>query len=167
MGADSTDVTEANPLWRFSLALYEQDGIAEACIALQDGVGLDVNLLLYSCFATACGMPLAAADIAAVDAAVTDWRERIVQPLRALRREAGEGLRGKLLEAELLAERGQQALMWQARSPLGDWPPPAGGTDLLRPNLAALAVVGDIDGQRLALFEALAEGVMPRLSAQL
>ena len=35
------------PFWRFSLNFYRQPGVSDACIALQDGCGIDVNLLLF------------------------------------------------------------------------------------------------------------------------
>ena len=34
--------------WRFSLSLYRMDGVPPACIALQDGHGLDVNIMLFA-----------------------------------------------------------------------------------------------------------------------
>ena len=40
--------TATTPFWRFSLTYYGQPGVSDACIALQDGCGVDVNLLLYS-----------------------------------------------------------------------------------------------------------------------
>ena len=38
---------ETTPFWRFSLKFYRQAGVSDACIALQDGCGVDVNLLLF------------------------------------------------------------------------------------------------------------------------
>jgi hypothetical protein len=35
-----------NPFWDFSLALYAKEGVADACLLLQDKLGYDVNLLL-------------------------------------------------------------------------------------------------------------------------
>ena len=39
--------TATTPFWRFSLKFYGQSGVSDACIALQDGCGIDVNLLLF------------------------------------------------------------------------------------------------------------------------
>src|ERR1700680_2972326 len=36
-----------SPFWRFSLRFYRQPGVADACIALQDARGVDVNILLF------------------------------------------------------------------------------------------------------------------------
>ena len=38
-----------NPFWNYSLALYARAEVAKTCLALQDRLGLDVNLLLF-CF---------------------------------------------------------------------------------------------------------------------
>ena len=53
----------AHPFWDFSLALYRKPGVAAACLRLQDGPGLDVNLLLYACWTAANGAGLAAPQI--------------------------------------------------------------------------------------------------------
>ena len=161
MGADSTGVTDSNPFWTFSLALYDEPGVADACIELQDGSGVDVNLLLYCCYASACDVPLAVSDLQAVEAAISAWREEMVRPVRALRRRSEGELRDKLLEAELLAEHRQQQLMWANRSPGGDWPDARGATVLLAANLAALADTFGIARQRLASFEALVVHLLP------
>src|SRR5262249_60281859 len=38
---------QGSPFWRFSLRFYRQPDVADACIALQDGCGVDVNILLF------------------------------------------------------------------------------------------------------------------------
>ena len=162
MAADSTDVTDANPFWNFSLAFYAEPGVADSCIALQDATGLDVNLLLYCCYASSCGLPLAPAGLAAVEAACADWRDDKVRPIRALRRQSDAELRGKLLEAELLAEQEQQRLMWQHRAPAGDWRAGPYSIELLGINLEVLAAVTGIARDRLASFEAIADRFLSR-----
>jgi uncharacterized protein (TIGR02444 family) len=167
IGADSTGAAAANPLWDFSLALYARDGIAAECIALQDRHGLDVNLLLYACFAASRGVALAAADLAALESAVAAWREDMVQPLRELRRRAGGAsrLRQALLDAELMAEREQQDRMWSARSPGGDWAGSAGDVSL-RDNLRVLALQAGVDAAVLDRFALAVEHLLPLLLAQ-
>src|SRR5260221_12590441 len=74
-----------SPFWGFSLVFYRQPGVADACIALQDGCGVDVNiLLLFLWLATArrCLPPAAAK---ALCAKAGPWRDDVVVPLRALR----------------------------------------------------------------------------------
>ena len=36
-----------SPFWRFSLRFYRRREVADACIALQEEAGVDVNLLLF------------------------------------------------------------------------------------------------------------------------
>lgn len=104
----------ADPFWTFSLAFYGRPGVSPACIALQDRHGCDVNLLLYACWVGLSGRGrLAAADIAAAEAANAPWRNGVIEKLRAARRALREeDRRGPILElyeaakaAELAAER--------------------------------------------------------------
>ena len=83
------------PLWRFSLAFYRRPGVERACLALQDGWGADVNMLLFCCWAgIEEGAPLDAARIERAMAAVAQWQARVVAPLRALRRQLKAGFDG-------------------------------------------------------------------------
>ena len=75
-----------NPFWDYSLSRYAAPGVAQACIDLQDRLGLDVNLLLFCCWAGHRGHRLSAAELERLLAASHDWQEEIVRPLRALRR---------------------------------------------------------------------------------
>ena len=107
-----------NPFWDYSLAVYARDGVAEALLALQDEFGLDVNMLLYAAWLADRGLQLDAAHLSPLEARVAPWRERVIGPLRRLRRqwrdypEAG-ALREALQALELQAEQSQQALMWE------------------------------------------------------
>ena len=42
--AEPTPVSKS-PFWRFSVKFYGEPGVAQACIDLQDQVGVDVNVL--------------------------------------------------------------------------------------------------------------------------
>ena len=77
--ADST-------FWSFTLGLYGKPGVAPALIGLQDRLGLDVNMLLYCCWAGADGRVLSRDDLKAVEAVAEPWQSEVVRPLRALRR---------------------------------------------------------------------------------
>src|SRR5258708_23591889 len=79
------DETQAgSPFWRFSLRFYRQPGVADACIALQDGCGVDVNLLLF-CLWLATARRCVSPDVAqAVCAKAAPWRGDVVTPLRAV-----------------------------------------------------------------------------------
>jgi len=135
------------PFWRFSLTFYRQAGVAEACIALQDDCGVDVNLMLFLLWLAASGRQLSAENITELDQAVRSWRDLTIIPIREVRRklkgaptlvEAGkqEALRTKIKAIELEAERLQQeALYARSRSaPHGSEARPAAAA---RANLAA------------------------------
>ena len=106
----------SNPLWEFSVHNYARDGVAESCLALQDGFGMDVNLLLYAAWVATADRSLSAEHLLALRALIAPWRGRVVRPLRALRQEwrdypVASAIRGKIKDLELLAERQQQAMM--------------------------------------------------------
>jgi uncharacterized protein (TIGR02444 family) len=114
---------QGSPFWRFSLRFYRQPGAADACIALQDGCGVDVNILLFLLWlATARRrVPLPAAQELCAKAAA--WRDDVVAPLRTLRRRlkggstlvergAAEFFRTRIKAMELEAERLQQEAMF-------------------------------------------------------
>src|SRR6266852_9015364 len=112
-----------SPFWRFSLGFYRQPGVADAFIALQDGCGVDVNvLLLFLWLATAkrCVPPAAAQ---AVCAKAGPWRDEVVVPLRTLRRRLKDGsslvernaaelFRTRIKAIELESERLQQEALF-------------------------------------------------------
>jgi uncharacterized protein (TIGR02444 family) len=81
-----------SPFWRFSLRFYGRPGVADACLSLQDRAGADVNLLLFLLFLAERRRQLSADEIARLDAAVSQWRESVVKPLRALRRGLKPGI---------------------------------------------------------------------------
>jgi uncharacterized protein (TIGR02444 family) len=102
--------------WSFSLQVYGKPGVAEACIALQDGLGLDVNLLLYCCWHGRAHRKLDEAALRHAMAAVEGWQREVVQPLRAVRRRLKSGvppitareclaLRRKVTDLEIEGER--------------------------------------------------------------
>jgi uncharacterized protein (TIGR02444 family) len=88
-------VAPAEPsFWDFSLALYGKPGVAHALIGLQDRLGVDVNMLLYCCWAGAYGRALSADDLAQVEAVAEPWQAEVVRPLRDLRRRLKGGFEG-------------------------------------------------------------------------
>src|SRR3974390_2200797 len=92
------ETERGSPFWGFSLGFYRRPGVADACIALQDGCGVDVNILLFFLWlATArrCVSP----DVArTVCTDTVPWRDGVVAPLRTIRR--------RLKEGSTLVERG-------------------------------------------------------------
>ncbi|WP_300296406.1 TIGR02444 family protein [Ferrovibrio sp.] len=83
----NTADTDAKPgFWAFSLTLYDRPGVAEACLALQDGFGADVNLLLLGFWRARQGYAgWAAGEIDRAIAAVGPVNAAL-QPLRMARR---------------------------------------------------------------------------------
>jgi len=127
-----TSAPQGSPFWRFSLKLYRAPGAADACIALQEGAGVDVNLLLFLLWQATQRRAFTAADVAALDARIVGWREAAVIPLRNVRRAlkappalvaagTAEAFRTRIKTVELEAERLQQEAMdaLAATSPLG------------------------------------------------
>jgi uncharacterized protein (TIGR02444 family) len=106
-----------SPLWRFALSFYDRDGVAPACLALQNDLGVDVSVLIFAIFAAACrGVELTAAELCEADRLVAGWRGEVVQELRRLRTRlksgpapapspATEALRDRIKAIELEAEQ--------------------------------------------------------------
>ena len=143
--SDAGPSPQGSPFWRFSLAFYRLPKVADACIALQEEAGVDVNLLLFLLWHARQRRRLAAAEVAALESKIAPWRDVTVIPLRSVRRalkpapalvEAApaEAFRNRIKAVELEAERLQQEAMY-ALAPLGvEAPDPS---DAARANVAA------------------------------
>jgi uncharacterized protein (TIGR02444 family) len=127
--SDALSPSEGSPFWQFSLRFYRMPNVAEACIALQEESGVDVNVLLFLLWHAQQRRSLSAADVAALDARVAPWRDATVIPLRAVRRAlkspptlvapaTAEAFRTRIKAVELEAERLQQEAMFRL-APLG------------------------------------------------
>ena len=135
------------PFWRFSLNFYRQPGVSDACIALQDGCGVDVNLLLFLLWLASDDRQLSAEEVQLLDDNVRDWRNLTIVPIRDARRklkgaatlvapDKQEAFRTKVKAIELDAERLQQEALYDftKSGPLGT---PASRPTAARGNLAA------------------------------
>jgi len=118
-----TSSSQGSPFWRFSLRLYRVPGVGDACIALQEEAGVDVNLLLFLLWQAKERRVLTAADVKALDKTIGGWRDTAVIPLRNLRRalksapglvdpNTAEAFRTRIKAVELEAERLQQEAMY-------------------------------------------------------
>jgi uncharacterized protein (TIGR02444 family) len=98
---------------------YAKPGVAEACLALQNRHGLDVNMLLFAVWAGNQGSILPESAIAEAIARVYRWHTGIVRPLRSLRHllkadphgvdpEQAAALRARISAIELDAEHIEQ-----------------------------------------------------------
>jgi uncharacterized protein (TIGR02444 family) len=113
-----------NPFWDYSCLVYGREGVAQACLALQDAHGIDVNILLFCCWLGDQGYgPLSAKAMTALSAGAGPWHEDIVKGLRRVRQDLKGGyepmpepdvltLRKDVLTAELDAERLEQDLLF-------------------------------------------------------
>jgi len=119
----------ADGFWEFSLAFYCKPQVAQALLALQDRRDADVNMLLAICWLATLGYELPTSGLIDIDAAVKPWRDKVVKPLREVRRrvkgdfidEIGkldqQSLHHTLLGAELDCERVSQRQITLAAEP--------------------------------------------------
>jgi len=143
--SDAAPSSQGSPFWRFSLQFYRLPKVADACIALQEDAGVDVNLLLFLLWQARQRRRLSTADVAALEAKIAPWRDATVVPLRSVRRAlksppalveaaTAEAFRNRIKAVELEAERLQQEAMF-ALAPVGaEGSDPA---DAARANVAA------------------------------
>ena len=120
-------------LWDWALTAYAADGVADACLELQDAAGQNVPLLLWAAWCAAEGrVPDEDALEAAGDTARA-WQETAIAPLRAVRQALKprapdlddadrESVRAQVKAVELEAERRLLAAL-EALSPAPTGPP--------------------------------------------
>jgi uncharacterized protein (TIGR02444 family) len=117
------ETTQGSPFWRFSLGFYRRPGVADACLALQDGCGVDVNILLFFLWLAAARRCVSTDVARAVCAAAAPWRDDVVAPLRTIRRRlkdgsalversATEAFRARIKAIELESERLEQEALF-------------------------------------------------------
>jgi uncharacterized protein (TIGR02444 family) len=116
-GTDKLDYD--NEFWRFSLAVYEQAEVAQECLALQQALGIDVNLLLFCAWVGTRAVALSSKDIEAVSIIVSAWHENVVRPLRGVRQQVKilyqdefGSFRTSVKGIELEAEQIEQAMLF-------------------------------------------------------
>ncbi len=119
-----TATAESNPFWTFSLAVYKSPGVAAECLALQDNLGIDVNVLLFCAYLAAVeSIALRTDQIDDIQEVVQEWQKGIVRPLRTARgylkifsEQAHDAkvaaLRIAVKTAELESERVEQCFLW-------------------------------------------------------
>jgi uncharacterized protein (TIGR02444 family) len=131
-----------HPFWNFSLELYAGEGVAAACLDLQERRGCDVNILLFCCWLGASGRSTLTADrLRSILKASHVWQAEIVRPLRQVRRllkdrpwpemeigalpETVDAVRRRVADAELAAEHAEQIKLASLHSPPADRDRPA------------------------------------------
>jgi uncharacterized protein (TIGR02444 family) len=136
-----TNALSENPLWEYSISVYQNAEVASTCLELQDRFQFDVNFLLFAGWLSEDGVLLTPTHLQALHREVSEWRDGVVQPLRALRRQlAGEksaaAIREQIKHIELVAERRQQDLMYRCWQTLEFLPASSSGP---RDNLQVVA----------------------------
>ena len=110
-------------LWDFSVQLYGQPGVADACLSLQEQHGLDVNLLLFGIWSDLFGnggLDLEAFERITREASA--WRDQVIIPTREARRAAkrghpsltaseSEAVYRRMLDTELALEKTEQTII--------------------------------------------------------
>ena len=145
---DTQSATSSSPFWRFSLRLYRAPGVGDACIALQEEAGVDVNLLLFLLWQAMQQRALTAADVKALDATIGGWRDTAVIPLRNVRRalksapglvdpNTAEAFRTRIKAVELEAERLQQEAMYALAATMPAGRDATSSVEAARSNVAA------------------------------
>lgn len=82
-----------HPFWDFSLAVYMTDGVAPACLEIQERLHVDVNVIMFCLWTGTSGRGvMTAAEIAALRRAVDTWHETVVKGLRAIRQRMKGGM---------------------------------------------------------------------------
>jgi len=106
-----------HPFWDWSLRVYAAPAVEKALLELQDRHGLDVNLLLFAGWTSLTGQGrLTESAWGELVAATADWRTKVIEPLRAVRRHLkrdrggadAEALRSRVKALELDAEHAAQ-----------------------------------------------------------
>lgn len=106
-------------LWDYSLQLYQQPGVEELCLELQERWGADVNILLWLCWLEREGLAINETRLYLAQARIAPWQTEVVLPLRRMRQHikqhygtrdpAIEASRQAIKAAELNAEKAVQA----------------------------------------------------------
>ena len=126
------NVQMTHPFWNFSLEVYSKKGVSDACIALQEKCGVDVNILLFCCWTASVGHPvLSKHEVTLLCRTAADWNNDIVQKLRSVRKsfkiknykcneEEVRQLQKQVLEVEIKAEQIEQFKLMRTVAVLED-----------------------------------------------
>jgi|TARA_B100000315_G_C14589145_1_gene594778 uncharacterized protein (TIGR02444 family) len=140
--SESNHVMEDNPFWNFSLDFYGREGVADACLKLQDQFGADVNIVLYCCWvAVERAEILEKAELVEIMAVIEPWQTGVVQRLRQIRQEMKQNqsinfgelsdeLRQAIKSCELDGEKIEQGILYQSGQREFSQPPTINALDL-------------------------------------
>ncbi len=142
-----------HPFWDFSIEVYRKDGVAPACLALQERHEIDVNFLLFCCWLGRAGFG-AQGDgrVARMHDSVAPWHHEVVRGLRTVRKRLKQGfagapdelrlaLRNRLAALEIDAEHVEQLTLAAA---LGDLTPESADPEGSDPDSGAADAAANI-----------------------
>ena len=118
-------MTTPESFWNFAVRTYRCEGIPDACLALQDERGADVNVLLFCCWMGATRGEFETESFDRVLEFSHAWADHVVRPLRSVRTwmkiegcsdpamlaESCMTLRERIKKVELQAEQLQENVM--------------------------------------------------------
>lgn len=80
-------VSKGNPLWDFATWAYAEPGVEKACLALQNRLGIDVNMVMFCTWLAYRGSGTAhlAKSLGSALKLSREWQRTLVEPLRGSR----------------------------------------------------------------------------------
>ena len=171
----SKTLKQITDFWDWSLEVYDREGLSEKLIDLQDRFALDVNVILWCCWAGDAGFGvLPELSIRKAVDLSRHWGKDVVGPLRSARRalktpprqinnDAAQALREQVQAVELESERLQQAMLSQLAEDGGNGETLDAATAARR-NLAryaALMNAAKLDGFSTGLLQNVVELAVP------
>jgi uncharacterized protein (TIGR02444 family) len=140
--------------WTFSLELYDAQGVAAACLELQDAYQLDVNLILFCFWHGSAYGKIDQELLQNVLELSIEWRCGVVQPLRSARAwmklnpnpsKQFDSLRERIKADELMAEKFQIEQIASLTLAFNTGRQCVWGSDDIRENIDSLLVAAKIE----------------------
>lgn len=114
------DGLPSHEFWHYSLKLYSKIAVKDACLQLQNYYGVDVNLILFSCWYAVTGQgQISSHQWSLLLSKVATWQRDIVEGLRNIRAllsnfpelSWASELRKEILMLELVGEHIEQLML--------------------------------------------------------
>ncbi|MGE3332706.1 MAG: TIGR02444 family protein [Rhodospirillaceae bacterium] len=124
------EAVKANPLWDFVTWAYKRDGVEKACLALQNRLNADVNIVLFCIWLSfrGAGTTNLATYLGTALKISRDWQRNLIEPMRTTRQnlkhvletgsfagvelQAAEALRNRIKQCELDLEHLQTLALY-------------------------------------------------------
>lgn len=131
MAVFSSGVFPPNDLWDYATRVYGRGKAQDACLALQDRHGLDVNVMLFCCWVASSGRgTFRDGELDQALQAVADWRDNAINALHGLKlylkgdvrpapKTLSDDLRRVVVECELHAEHIEVLMLHAAMTRVG------------------------------------------------